>query len=586
MTDGFRIANCSGFYGDRFSAAREMVEGGPIDVLTGDYLAERTLQIMLKDKLRDPKLGFARNFLPQLREVAGFCAERGIPIVVDAGGVNPASLARAAEDLYRELGVRATVAYLEGDDLLPQLEELTSNRETLAHLDTGSPLETMGKPILSANAYLGAFGIVEALERGADLVICPRITDASLTLGPAAWKFGWKRDNWDVLAAGVVAGHIIECGPQCSGGNYSFFTDAPNMTRPGFPIAEMYEDGSFVITKHEGTDGIVDVGTVTAQLLYEISGPRYANPDVVARLDTVNLVQEGPDRVRVSGVRGEPAPPTSKVCVNYAGGYRNSVTFMVPGLDIEKKAQVAQDGFWSLVGGQAQFAEVRTTLQRGGSGDSERFALLTIAARDEDESKTGEKFYAAVEEMGLSTYPGYEIVKASPSATAVFEYWPGTVAKKWIDQRVVIGNQIISITPAPDCDEFEAPAAPAPIEQTVPDGDTRDIPLGRVFGARSGDKGGIANLGLWAGNEEAYVWLVEFLTVDRLKEVFPEAAPHVVDRYELPNLLSINFVIHGLLDQGCATTLRIWDPQAKYVCEEVRAAIVPIPFSLLEAQTN
>ena len=586
MTDGFRIANCSGFYGDRFSAAKEMVEGGPIDVLTGDYLAERTLQIMLKDKLRDPKLGFARNFLPQLRGVAAFCAERGIPIVVDAGGVNPAGLARAAEDLYRELGVRATVAYLEGDDLLPQLEALTSNGETLPHLDTGTPLQTRGKPILSANAYLGAFGIVEALQRGADLVICPRITDASLTLGPAAWKFGWERDNWDALAAGVVAGHIIECGPQCSGGNYSFFTDAPSMTRPGFPIAEMYEDGSFVITKHEGTDGIVDVGTVTAQLLYEISGPRYANPDVVARLDTVNLIQEGPDRVRVSGVRGEPAPPTGKVCVNYAGGYRNSVTFMVPGLDIDAKAQVAQDGFWSLVGGQAQFAEVRTILQRGGSGDSERFALLTIAARDEDESKTGEKFYAAVEEMGLSTYPGYEIVKASPSATTVFEYWPGTVAKEWIDQRVVIGNQIISITPAPDGDAFETPAAPAPIEAAVPDGDTRDIPLGRVFGARSGDKGGIANLGLWARNEEAYVWLLEFLTVDRLKEVFPEAAPYDIDRYELPNLLSVNFVIHGLLDQGCATTLRVWDPQAKYVCEEVRAVIVSIPVSILEDQTN
>ena len=164
MTDGFRIANCSGFYGDRFSAAKEMVEGGPIDVLTGDYLAERTLQIMLKDKLRDPKLGFARNFLPQLRGVAAFCAERGIPIVVDAGGVNPAGLARAAEDLYRELGVRATVAYLEGDDLLPQLEALTSNGETLPHLDTGTPLQTRGKPILSANAYLGAFGIVECFR--------------------------------------------------------------------------------------------------------------------------------------------------------------------------------------------------------------------------------------------------------------------------------------------------------------------------------------------------------------------------------------------------------------------------------------
>ena len=253
---------------------------------------------------------------------------------------------------------------------------------------------------------------------------------------------------------------------------------------------------------------------------------------------------------------------------------------MVPGLDIDEKAQVAQDGFWTLVGGREQFAETRIKLQRGGSGDSERFALLTIAARDEDESKTGEKFYAAVEEIGLSTYPSYEIVKASPAATTVLEYWPGTVAKKWIDQRVVIGNRVTSIAPAPDGADFEPPAPPAPIEAAVADGDTREIPLGRVFGARSGDKGGIANLGLWAGSEEAYVWLVEFLSVDRLKEIFPEAVAHKVDRYELPNLLSVNFVIHGLLDQGCATTLRTWDPQAKYLCEEVRAVLVPIPVSL------
>ena len=480
------------------------------------------------------------------------------------------------------VGIRATVAHIEGDDLMPQLEELRTNGESLAHLETGTPLDTVSKPILSANAYLGAFGIVEALNSGADLVICPRITDASLTLGPAAWKFGWERDNWDALAAGVVAGHIIECGPQCSGGNYSFFTEAVKLSRPGFPIAEMYEDGSFVITKHEGTDGIVDVGTVTAQLLYEITGPRYANPDVVARLDTVTLTQEGPDRVRVSGVRGEPAPPITKVCVNYAGGYRNSVTMMVPGLDIEEKAQVAQDGFWELIGGQAQFAETRTTLQRGGTGDSERFALLTIAVRDEDEKKVGERFYGAIEEMGLSTYPGFEIIKISPSATTVFEYWPGTVAKKWIDQRVVIGNQVMPIAPPPDSETFETPAPPSRIEGVLLNGDTRPVPLGRVFGARSGDKGGLANLGLWARNNEAYRWLVEYLTVDRLKEIFPEAASHEVERFELPNLLSINFVIHGLLDQGCATTLRIWDPQAKYVCEEVRAAIVPIPVSLLD----
>ena len=239
MSDTLRIANCSGFYGDRLSAAREMVEGGPIDVLTGDYLAELTLMILLKDRLRDPNLGYARTFLRQLEEVAASCAERGIVIVVNAGGLNPAGCAEAARALYTKLGIRATVAHVEGDDLLPRLEKLQAEGEPFSHLDKGIPLRSLEQPVLSANAYLGGWGIAAALERGADLVICPRVTDAALTLGPAAWRFGWARDDWDRLAAGVVAGHIIECGAQCTGGNYAFFREVKDLHHPGFPIAEI-----------------------------------------------------------------------------------------------------------------------------------------------------------------------------------------------------------------------------------------------------------------------------------------------------------------------------------------------------------
>ena len=346
MSDVLRIANCSGFYGDRISAAREMVEGGPIDVLTGDYLAELTMMILLKDKMKKAETGYAKTFLRQLQEVAKSCSERDIKIVVNAGGLNPAGLANAAKKIYADQGVSAEVAYIEGDNLLPRLQELQDSGEKLAHLDRGVPLSDLEAEVLSANAYLGGWGINQALQRGADLVIAPRVTDAAVVVGPAAWKFGWARDDWDQLAAAVVAGHIIECGTQCTGGNYSNFQEIKKMTRAGFPIAEMNADGSFVITKHPGTDGEVSVGTITAQLLYEIGPIRYANPDVIARFDTIQLEQEGPDRVRVSGIRGEPAPPTIKVCMNYLGGFKNSTTFVIPGVDTEAKAKLAEENFW------------------------------------------------------------------------------------------------------------------------------------------------------------------------------------------------------------------------------------------------
>src|SRR5438445_373378 len=367
--DVLRIANCSGFYGDRLAAAREMVEGGPIDVLTGDYLAELTLMILFRDRLKSPGAGYARTFLRQMGEVLGTCIARGIKIVANAGGLNPAGLAAEVEQLATRLGVRARIAHVEGDDLLPRLADLQARGVDLRHLDQGIPLAALDKQVVTANAYLGAWGIVEALHRGADVVICPRVTDAALTLGPAAWKFGWARDDWDRLAAGIVAGHILECGPQCTGGNYSFFRDVPDIARIGFPLAEMQADGSFVVTKHPGTGGLVSVGTVTAQLLYEIQGPRYLNPDATARFDSIRLEQAGPDRVRVSGVRGEPPPATTKVCINYLGGYRNSMTFVLAGLDVEAKAETAEQTLWALLGGRERFAATDVRLVRSDRPD-------------------------------------------------------------------------------------------------------------------------------------------------------------------------------------------------------------------------
>jgi hypothetical protein len=543
--------------------------------------------ILLKDRMRDPSLGYARTFLRQLRTVAGTCRERGIKIVVNAGGLNPAGLAEAAGEIYRELGVEARVAHIEGDDLLPKLENLQANGIALTHLDKGVPLGSLDAPVLSANAYLGAWGIATALERGADLVVCPRVTDAALTLGPAAWKFGWERDDWDRLAAGVVAGHIIECGAQCTGGNYSFFREVPDLIQPGFPIAELSPDGSFVITKHPGTGGLVSVGTVTAQLLYEIAGPEYPNPDVTARFDTIQLEQAGPDRVRVSGIKGQPPPATAKVCINYLGGYKNSMTFVLTGLDIEEKARLAEETLWSLVGGRDRFDETQVWLQRFDHPDPQRneeaFAYLRLSVKDADARKVGRDFSGKVVEMALASYPGFTMTSPPGRESSYGVYWPALVPREVVEERAVIGDQVVPIPPSkiPSVVASPIPAPARPLPAKPSGGATREVPFGTICGTRSGDKGGNANLGVWVRSTGAYHWLAEFLSVERLRELISEARHLEVERFEFPNLLALNFVVKGLLGDGVAASLRP-DPQAKSLGEYLRAKAVPIPVALLD----
>ena len=329
-----KIANCSGYYGDKLSAAKEMVEGGPIDVLTGDYLAELTMAILYSQKLqRGEDKGYVGTFLKQLKEVAKMCKDKNIKIISNAGGLNPKSMAKEVDTILTELAVDATVAYIQGDDLIKDLKQLQTEGETFENMDRKIPLAESGCKVLSANTYLGCWGIKEALDLGADIVICPRVTDASVTMGAAAWKFNWQRDDYDALAGSLAAGHIIECGAQTTGGNYSFFEEVPTFKNIGYPIAEIEEDGSFTITKHPDTGGLVSIGTVTAQLLYEISAPEYLNPDVIAHFDTLKMKQVSDDRVRITGCKGSSPPSTHKVCINLAGGYRNGMELILTGLD-------------------------------------------------------------------------------------------------------------------------------------------------------------------------------------------------------------------------------------------------------------
>ena len=434
MAAPLRIANCSGFYGDRLSAAREMVEGGPIDVLTGDWLAELTMLILWKGRQRDPSRGWAHTFLTQMEEVLGTCTDRGIKVVTNAGGLNPAGLADQVRSLADRLGLSVHVAHVEGDDLLARLPELERDGHRLAHLDTGRPLADAAGEVISANAYLGAWPIVEALNGGADVVVCPRITDASLVVGPAAWHHGWGPTEWDRLAGAVVAGHVIECGPQATGGNYAFFTEVEGVDYPGFPIAEVAEDGSSVITKHEGTGGEVSIGTVTAQLLYEIAGPEYPNTDVVARFDTLHLDQQGPDRVRLSGARGLPAPPDVKVCLNLLGGWRNAMTFVLTGLDIEAKAALTLRSLETALGGPGaleRFGEFDARLIRSDKADAdvnvEATAQLRVTVKDSDADRVGRSFSSAATELALAGYPGLHLTAPPGPGTVYGVYWPALV---------------------------------------------------------------------------------------------------------------------------------------------------------------
>ncbi|MGW2961650.1 acyclic terpene utilization AtuA family protein [Streptomyces sp. NPDC001220] len=564
-----RIGNASGFYGDRFDALREMLAGGELDVLTGDYLAELTMLILGRDRLKDPGAGYARTFLRQLEDCLGLAHERGVRIVTNAGGLNPAGLADAVRKLADRLGIPVRVAHVEGDDL------------TAAH--PGS---------LAAHAYLGGFGITECLRAGADIVVTGRVTDAALVTGPAAAHFGWGPGEYDRLAGAVVAGHVLECGTQATGGNYAFFAEAGaeaeagagrDLRRPGFPLAELHEDGGCVITKHPGTGGFVDVGTVTAQLLYETGGARYAGPDVTARLDTVRLSQDGPDRVRIEGVRGEAPPPTLKVGRNRLGGFRNEVVFVLTGLDIEAKAALVRAQMADALA-KSPPQEVRWELVRTDRADADTeetaSALLRLVVRDRDQDAVGRALSGAAVELALASYPGFHVL-APPGKGAPY----GVFEDVYVPQgevphmAVLHDGRRIPVPPAQDILVLQDAPEP-PLPEPLPAGPTRRAPLGLVAGARSGDKGGNANVGVWARSDEAWRWLAHTLTVDAFRHLVPESGELTVTRHLLPNLRAVNFTVEGILGRGVAAQHR-FDPQAKALGEWLRSRHLDIPEALL-----
>jgi len=590
MSKQIVIANCGGFWGDDPTAAGRQVRGGPIDYLVMDYLAEVTMAILHKQMARNPELGFAGDFLTQLRDVLVDCVDNNITIISNAGGVNPHGCRIAVEALADELGVadQVRVGVITGDDIYPELDEILAS-EPLSHMETGEPLTDIRDRVMSANAYLGADPIVKALEMGANIVICGRVTDTGVTLAPMIYEFGWSPDDWDRIAAGIVGGHIIECGLQACGGNFTDWQLVPSHDNMGYPLLEVESDGTFVVTKHPDTGGLVSVHTVGEQLLYEMGSPAYLAPDCVAHFDSIQISDAGPDRVRVEGVKGSPPPPTLKVSVSFQNGYRAFGRLLISGPDTLAKARKLEEVFWTSVGGRENFEDARSQLI-GWDGTHPSLTvsepsevILQVAVRDGDRDKIDKLFAPQVVPKVLGTIPGVTVLadQGRPRSSDVVGYWPALLSREAVHVKVQVGDEILDV-PLPSFSAEDQPDVMHPETDVAfePTGEVVRVPLSRLALGRSGDKGDTSNVGLIARSPSIYGWLVEAITEDFVKERFEDIAQGGVERFELPNLISLNFLIHESLGGGGTMSL-LADAQGKSYAQYLLATEVEVDKALL-----
>jgi hypothetical protein len=446
-----RIGNGQGFWGDNVDSPVELLRGGPIDYIGMDYLAEVTLSIMMRQKLKNPSLGYATDFVDFARRVLPEIREKNIRVLTNAGGLNPRACRARLFEVARELGVTGLkIAVIEGDDILARLPELVAAGHALKNMETGEPIAPVLGKVTSANAYLGARPIVRALEQGAHIVLSGRITDTALALAPLIHEFGWAEDDWDRLAAGTIAGHILECGAQCTGGNYSRFWEVPDLWNVGYPIVEGREDGSFTVTKHAGTGGMVTVDTVSEQLVYEMGDPTgYITPDVIADFTSIGLAQEGKDRVAVSGITGKPKTPFLKVSASYLHGYKSSGQITLSGPRAIEKAHLAADIVWKrLERGGVTFAEGDRSVELLGVGAclpgvfdapvEPPEVVLRLGVRDPDRAKV-ERFGLEIAPLITAGPPGVTgFAGGRPKPQEIVAYWPALLAREEVESRVEI----------------------------------------------------------------------------------------------------------------------------------------------------
>ena len=589
MKPPIKIAAFSGAAGDYERAFHDAVHGDPVDVLIGDYLAEISTGIILENYLQTPDPSAAKNFyydifLRQVTPELAAIAERGLKVVVNAGNLNPNGLVAKVREAIAAAGVDLKVASVAGDDLLDRVQELAGAGQ-LRNLDTGMPLGNLSGRIIAANAYMGAWGIVAALNAGADIVVTGRVTDASLTVGPAAWWHGWSQNEFDAIAGAIAAGHLIECGPMACGGNYSGFRELGDVIRLGFPIAEIAADGSTVITKQSGTGGMVTVDTVKSQLLYEVQGTRYLNPDAVLHLDSLNLSQVGADQVRISAVKGSTPPSTTKVSCFYQDGWRMLMFIYITGLDWREKFEWTRRQMQSIVDtldlDEFLFDPLGQPLDAP-TNQAEATMVVRMAAAAQEKVEL-EKLSAGFGSFGLGGIPGFTCEFSRIFAPRV-EFWPGIADQKETAHHVVLEDGSRRAIPLP---EMSPEAATSGTPAIVQSGDlsrfgptTRTL-LGNMIYARSGDKGGNASLGVWCRSPEALEWLIAYLTPERVHALLGLSENTVVESYPLPNLEGQLYVLRGHFGRSGTGNIGL-DQIGKGIGEFLRSCTVDIPVRFLE----
>ena len=588
MRDVIRIANAGGYWGDDLSQFRRQVELGPVDYVTLDFLAEITMSIMQKQRAREPRAGYARDFVAQVEHTLPLLVERGVHVISNAGGVNPLACRGALLEMIQQRGHALEVAAVVGDDILGRLGELNAQGVTLDNMDDGSSFQAVRERVSSANAYFGAWPVVEALASGAQIVVTGRCTDTGITLAPMIHEFRWAPDDWDLLASGIVAGHIVECGAQSTGGNFTDWRRVHRFETIGYPVVEVAPDGSFIVTKHAGTGGAVTVRTVSEQLVYEMGDPRaYITPDVIADFGTIRLEQAGRDRVRVWGIRGRPAPENLKVSASYFDGWKASGSLIISAPDAAAKARAFAALFWKRLG--LEFVECHTELV-GLSACWGPLAppaepnevLLRLSVRDHERAKI-EQFAKMIPAVILSGPPGVAVTGGRPQAQEVVAYWPALVPRDKVKATLVTrdGERVLewptptaAIGPPPPLPRSSWPAASSK-------GHVR-VPLGQLAHARSGDKGDTCNIGVIARAPEVYPWLKRTLTAALVKRRFKGICRGRVERHEVPNLMALNFLLHESLGGGGTVSLRL-DAQGKTLSHALLAMEVRVPRTLVTA---
>jgi len=598
MKTKIRIANAGGFWGDDLGVLRRQLEGGEIDYISSDFLAEVTMSILRKQQLKNESLGYVTDFVDQIVDVADLMKSKGVRMITNAGGINPIGCARKILSELEKKGVSLKIAVVDGDNIVERIGEFYPGQANFKNMDSGEDFDTIIDNIQSANVYLGVPPLLKALESGADLILAGRVTDTSVTMAPMIHELGWKLNDWDKLAAGLVAGHIIECGAQSTGGNFTDWQKVPRWDNMGYPIVEMDQSGAFTVYKHENTGGLISIDTIREQLVYEMGNPdQYISPDVVADFTHLKLEELDTNKVLVSGAKGYPSTPYLKVSMAFEDGYKATSSIVISGGRVLNKAQEFETIFWERLNTQylkknTEFVGYNACHQHLAEDIDPNEVLLRLSVYDTDVSKL-KNFSMSIAPLILSGPPGVAVIGGRARMQQVITYWPTLIPKECIVSAVHVLNEKGVVTESHDIGSvlgneeelifMDITEHTDFVDPAWEDDRLITVPLREICLARSGDKGDTVNVGVLARSEEIYQYLKHDLSAKKVKNMFGGLTKGKVTRFEIDNLLALNFLLEESLDGGGTKSLMI-DAQGKTFASALLNQEIMIPEKLLSSK--